>query len=126
GRARRGGLRRQRAAQLLRGSEECVQSFRFNQAVGDRFGVAHSNWPSFGTTKKPSLKAGANLSGPNARGEGATSSGRKRMASGPGTNVFTVPFVGEGSALNCATSSRMRDICSALSGHESSSALTPP
>src|SRR6267143_2760317 len=103
GRTRRGDLRVERLAELFGWGEQRVEALRFHQAVGDRFGVTHSNWPSFGTTKKPSLKSGANSSGPNASGHGATSSGRKRMASGPGTNVFTVPFVGAGNALSCAT-----------------------
>src|SRR5438876_361073 len=81
--------------------EQRVEALRFHQAVGDRFGVTHSNWPSFGTTKKPSLKSGANSSGPNASWDGVTSSVRKRMASGPGTTGFTLPFAG--TALSCAT-----------------------
>src|SRR5260221_2429891 len=101
GGARGGGLREQRLAKIFGWGEQRVEALGFHQAVGDRFRVTHSNWPSFGTTKKPSLKTGANSSGPNASGAGATSSARNRIASGPGTNVFTLPFVGI--ALSCAT-----------------------
>src|SRR5256885_17021696 len=55
---------------------------------------APSKAPSFGTRKKPSLKAGARVSGPKARGMGFTSSVRKRSASGPGTNGFTPSLAG--------------------------------
>src|SRR5262249_23356531 len=101
GRARRGRLREQRFAEILGGREQRVEALRVHQAVGGGCRVTHWNGPSFGTTKKPSLKAGANSAGPNASGGGATSSGRNRIASGPGTNVFTVPLVGM--ALSWAT-----------------------
>src|SRR5207245_8053308 len=101
GRTGRGGLSVERLAEILGRGEQRVEALRFHQAVGDRFGITHSNWPSFGTTKKPSLKSGANSSGPNASWAGVTSSVRKRMASGPGTTGFTLPFAG--TALSCAT-----------------------
>src|SRR2546425_8437892 len=101
GRTCRGSLGVERLAEILGRGEQRVEALRFHQAVGDRFGVTHSNWPSFGTTKKPSLKSGANSSGPNASWDGVTSSVRKRMASGPGTTGFTLPFAG--TALSCAT-----------------------
>src|SRR5258706_11609145 len=100
GRTRRGDLRVTRLAEDFGRSEQRLEALRFYQAVGDRFCVTPSNWPSFGTTKKPSLKAGANLSGPNASPDGVTSSARNRIASGPGTKTLTVPFAG--TALSCA------------------------
>src|SRR2546422_5492405 len=92
----RGRLCDQRRAQLLEGRETGVQPLDFDDAVGRGLGacqgfagVAHapasSNCPSLGTRKKPSRKAGASSAGPNARGQGFTSSGRNRTASGPGT-----------------------------------------
>src|SRR5258706_129228 len=100
GRTRRGDLRVERLAEVVGRREQRVEALRFYQAVGDRFCVTHSNWPSFGTTTKPSLKAGANLSGPNASPDAVTSSARNRIASGPGTKTLTVPFAG--TALSCA------------------------
>src|SRR5207237_42171 len=116
-------------AELARGRQAGVEASCLDEAVGrragagERFaGIAHesapSNAPSFGTRKKPSLKAGANASGPKARGMGFTSSARKRSASGPGTNGFTPSLAG--TALIWATYSRIRDICSARSGSASS------
>src|SRR6266581_3000622 len=95
-----GGLRLlvQRLPQLLRRGQHRVEALGLDDAVGRRLGarerlrrIAHSapgaspNWPSFGTRKNPSLKAGASFWGPNVSGQGLTSSGRKRAASGPGT-----------------------------------------
>src|SRR2546426_9824630 len=93
---RRRRLRDERFAELFDGSEAGIQPFDFDDAVGRRLGarerfagIAHapasSNCPSLGTRKKPSRNAGASSEGPNARGQGFTSSGRNRTASGPGT-----------------------------------------
>src|SRR5207253_11330299 len=119
----------QRLAQLTNGRETGVQPLDFDDAVGRGLGacqglagIAHapasSNCPSLGTRKKPSRRAGASWAGPNARGQGFTSSGRNRTASGPGTNGFTASLAG--TALIWATYSRIRDICSARSGSASS------
>src|SRR5688572_23563154 len=82
GRPRGGRLRLEGFPQLLRRRQEGVEALGFEEAVRDRFSVTHSNCPSLGTTKKPSLNAGANSSGPPVRGAGFTSSARKRIASG--------------------------------------------
>src|SRR4029077_20345550 len=122
-------LRDERFAELFDRSETGIQPLDLDDAVGRRLGarerfagIAHapasSNCPSLGTRKKPSRNAGANSAGPNASGQGFTSSARNRTASGPGTNGFTPSLAG--TALIWATYSRIRDICSAKGGSASS------
>src|SRR2546425_789490 len=126
---RRRRLRDERFAELFDRSEAGIQPFDFDDAVGRRLGarerfagIAHapasSNCPSLGTRKKPSRKAGASSAGPNASGQGFTSSAGNRTASGPGTNGFTPSL--PATALIWAAYSRIRDICPASSGRASS------